>query len=178
VEQSVSDFDQLNKQARMFLICCPIDPSSDSDSLIAVKVMHDLLLREGIPIEPLEDLLARGRNGLVTCNCGIYLHYVWCKHTYAIAIQRGIIREPYFPKYRNPRNKNCLQTKKKVSVMRPFVGTGGRSIALRKDSSSDDEADSDDDSAVRDDEVWSLSEESDLEDELDYYTDEDVESHT
>jgi len=170
VESVVDDFDQLNRQSRMFVMCSPIDPSSDSDSRAAVQVIHDLLLREGIPIEPLEKLISRGRKGLVTCNCGVYLHYVWCKHAYAIALQRGIIGFPFYPEFRNPRNKDSFQTKKNISAMRPFVGTGGRSVALRKDSSSDDDINETDAS-----EAMSILDDSDLEDDLDYFTDDDRE---
>lgn len=102
------DFGQLNATARMFVICCPIDPTTGANALRSVKVIHDLLSRESIPIEPLEDLLKRGAGGLVTCNCPIYLHYCWCKHVYAVAIQHGIIRAPFFPLTRNPRNRNLI----------------------------------------------------------------------
>ena len=171
IAKHFDDFHHLNAQVRMFVVCCPIDPSSSDQAMRALTILHDLLTREGIPMESLEELSARRHKGLVTCNCGVYLHYCWCKHSYAIAIERGIIRSPFFPRKRNPRNKNVLKTNKKnsSSALRPMIGKVGRTMCLTRD---EEEEFSDDAAALTDDDkCLSDGEHSEIEDELDYTTD-------
>jgi hypothetical protein len=84
-------FDTLVKNTFPYRIMRPL-PSANSKTKQAICQLHAMLTHNGIPMIPLEELLTRGRrDGLVACDCPTYLRRGWCKHSYASALDRGII---------------------------------------------------------------------------------------
>jgi hypothetical protein len=52
---------------------------------------HARLSASGLTMEPLQLLLRRGIRGLMSCGCKIFLHFAWCQHSCADAIQKRIV---------------------------------------------------------------------------------------
>ena len=102
-------FDTMMDTVRMFVICSPLNPQKnddDSGSFNAAKMLHRRLQENGYPIISWDELYELGNKGLMTCNCDLWLHYTFCKHSYCKALERGIIEG--YPANRDPRNKKVF----------------------------------------------------------------------
>ena len=93
-------FHVLAHQCACLHIIRPIEMIHSMD-LAAVVGLHKMLILSGVPVISLEELSSRTtKDGLVSCDCGIYLKRGWCKHVCTIAMDRKIITG--FPGKMNP----------------------------------------------------------------------------
>jgi len=73
----------------------PIEVSTDetSDLYKAVDTLQSLLSDHKYEIMETDEIaLLDHEHGLVSCDCKMYLHYVWCYHACSMAFDPGIIR--------------------------------------------------------------------------------------
>lgn len=57
------------------------------------RSVFNMLLANSYKLITWEDLLSRGNDGLVQCDCKNYMHYCWCYHVATCARDRGIVLE-------------------------------------------------------------------------------------
>lgn len=109
------DFDYIAGLSKNFHVMQPI---VDDECIASTWFM---LQSSGYNIISLDELLERdfAINGLMSCNCGLYLHYAWCHHSCSVAICREIVLNVPGPEAK------AIMRKGKQSVGRPPKALGG-----------------------------------------------------
>jgi hypothetical protein len=98
--------------------------STEVDGMVdALFQLHSMLVQNELDPIPFRDLLRRSpAESIVICDCSTYLHYGWCAHSCAYAMDRGIIRG--FPKRMDPRSLSSVPLK----CGAPKKAKGGKSL--------------------------------------------------
>ena len=96
-EEMASDpfmtFDVFCGWSQCFHIIRPIVPDNGGAVERAIRYYVDWMGSiNHFPILTPDEVVAKGRKGLVSCTCSSYLHYCFCKHTFCILKRRGIFK--------------------------------------------------------------------------------------
>jgi hypothetical protein len=84
-------FDQISNWNKTFHIVRPIVPDNGGPIEKAVRHYVQWLKTEcGFPIMEVDEILSKGKKGLVSCTCTDYMHCIFCKHSYLILKKRQI----------------------------------------------------------------------------------------
>ena len=76
---------------KCFHIIRPIIPDDDGPVEAAIRYYCEWMSEiNNFPMISADDVVSKGRKGLVSCTCKGYLHYCFCKHTFAILKRRKI----------------------------------------------------------------------------------------
>lgn len=85
-------FDDLANWCFIFHIIWPIIPDNGGAADLAIHQYVEWLSKKcNFPIMGWDGVLSRGNQGLVSCTCEDYQHYLLCKHVFLILKCHGII---------------------------------------------------------------------------------------
>ena len=84
-------FDVLVGWSQTFHIIRPIEPDNGGPKEKAIRYYVEWMADiNQFPMILAEEVIARGKQGLVSCTCHAYLHYCFCKHMFLILKKREI----------------------------------------------------------------------------------------
>ena len=85
-------FDVFNGWNKCFHIVRPIIPDNGGRTERAIRYYVEWMTDiNHFPMISPDEVVSRKHKGLVSCNCFAYLHYCFCKHTFAVLRKRKII---------------------------------------------------------------------------------------
>ena len=117
-------FDEVNVLLGLFVRMKPIVHQENTNNSPPtgsyLEAMHQRFVNMGISNMNLQDLKNLGSEGLMSCNCEKWQHYMLCSHTFADAKQKGIVSIPITKDDRHSRRTG------------PSKGKGGRSKKIKQ----------------------------------------------
>jgi hypothetical protein len=94
-------FDAIVEALGHFHLMRPIMVQTSKDRIAIQNFLH-VLDRCGLKPIPVEHLITKGYQGLLSCHCPVYLKHTWCKHAFCYAMCRGIITA--YPRNMHPKS--------------------------------------------------------------------------